>query len=127
MEAVGADGSGAESGVNLHAGFERGRRDPRLRPETRLGGVSTLGVGGGEAAGDVDGVGFDGDVEVERGAIEEEVAEGAADEVGGCAMLVRETEEVVQELPRGRGERRGQFTDKVWVSHIRRAYGRVLP
>ncbi len=60
----------------------------------------------GEVAGERYSVAFDRDVEVEGGAVEEEVAEGAADEEEGNVLLASEAKEVVEQSARRGGELR---------------------
>jgi hypothetical protein len=50
------------------------------------------------------GVAFDGDIEVEREPGEEEVAQGATDEVDGQAATIREFDELVEQRASGSGE-----------------------
>ena len=52
-------------------------------------------------AGQRGGVAFDGDVEIERGPVEEEVAQGAADEVDGQAATICELDELVEQRANG--------------------------
>jgi len=81
----------------------------------------------GKLAGERRSVALDGDVDVERGAFEEEVAKGAADEEEGNTAALGDGEELVEEAARGGGEGAREFSDEFRVSHNSSAYRRVLP
>lgn len=73
----------------------------------------------GGAAGEMDGVAFEREVDVEGRAEEEEVAEAAADEVESEAEELRFLDEGGDGVAAGGREAAIEAVDKVWVAHIR--------
>ncbi len=81
----------------------------------------------GQLACEGHGVTFDGDVDVEPGALEEEVAERAADEEERKGVALGDGEQAIEEVAcRGR-EGSLEFSNEIRVSHNSPAYSRVLP
>jgi hypothetical protein len=77
----------------------------------------------GEVPSEGDRVAFDGDIEVDRASVEEEIAQGTADEIEGQVLAIREIDELIEESR----ELLSQFTDKVWVSYWSPAHRGLLP
>jgi hypothetical protein len=112
------DCSGEEGRMGDYPRRGRGRRRSSYE-SLRTSGTSVLlgGPGVSERAGQGDGVAFDGDIDVDQGPVEEEVAQRASDKVEGDATWLRDAEEFVDEASRRYGQRVGEFIDKFRVSH----------
>ena len=105
VEAGDSHGGGEEGGVGDYPRLERRRRRSSYE-RLRTSGTSLVlsRQGFRKLVGQRYRVAFDGDVEVERGPVEEEVAQGTADEVDRQAATIRELDELVEQRASGSGE-----------------------